>query len=157
MILKVKPDKVTLVPDSPNVLTSCYGWDTIKHQYFLNDIIKTFKEENIRTSIFLSPDIEMIEGAKLCNADRIELYTEYYASHYIIDREKAISEYIIASEKATELALGINAGHDLSLENLGYFAKSIPNLEEVSIGHALISDALYLGLENTIQMYKRLL
>jgi len=123
----------------------------------LKEIITEFKHNGIRTSIFVDPKIEMIEGAKLCGADRIELYTEEYATQYIIDKKKAISSYVDAANKATELGLGINAGHDLSLENLEYFSKHIPNLDEVSIGHALISDALYLGLENTIQMYKRLL
>ena len=123
----------------------------------MKEIITEFKEAGIRTSIFIDPKIEMIEGAKLCGTDRIELYTEAYATQYIIDKKKAISPYIEAANKATELGLSINAGHDLSLENLEYFAKEIPNLAEVSIGHALKSDAIYLGLENTIQMYKRLL
>jgi pyridoxine 5-phosphate synthase len=157
MVLKVKPEQVTLVPDGQDVITSCAGWDTVKFQDYLKEIITEFKEAGIRTSIFVDPKIEMIEGAKLCGTDRIELYTEEYATQYIIDKKKAISPYIEAANKATELGLGINAGHDLSLENLGYFAKEIPNLAEVSIGHALISDAIYLGLENTIQMYKRLL
>jgi pyridoxine 5-phosphate synthase len=157
MVISVKPEQVTLVPDTPNVITSCSGWDTIKFQNYLKEIIAELKESGIRTSIFTDPKVEMIEGAKLCGADRIELYTEAYSTHYFIDREKAISPYILAAKKAAELSLGINAGHDLSLENLEYFAKNIPNLNEVSIGHALISDALYLGLENTIQMYKRLL
>ncbi|MDG1349311.1 MAG: pyridoxine 5'-phosphate synthase, partial [Flavobacteriales bacterium] len=141
----------------PNVITSCAGWDTIKFQGYLKDIITEFKENGIRTSIFVDPNLEMIEGAKLCGTDRIELYTEDYATQYSTNKEKAIFPYVLCAKKATELALGINAGHDLSLENLAYFAKEIPNLAEVSIGHALISDALYLGLENTIQMYKRLL
>ena len=157
MVIKVKPEQVTLVPDGPDVITSCAGWDTIKFQNYLKEIITEFKQNGIRTSIFVDPKIEMIEGAKLCGADRIELYTEEYATQYIIDKKKAISSYVDAANKATELGLGINAGHDLSLENLEYFSKNIPNLDEVSIGHALISDALYLGLENTIQMYKRLL
>lgn len=157
MVIKVKPEQVTLVPDGPDVITSCAGWDTIKFQNYLKKIITEFKQNGIRTSIFVDPKIEMIEGAKLCGTDRIELYTEEYATQYIIDKKKAISSYVDAANKATELGLGINAGHDLSLENLEYFSKHIPNLDEVSIGHALISDALYLGLENTIQMYKRLL
>ena len=157
MVIDVKPEQVTLVPDGPNVITSCAGWDTIKFQGYLKDIIAEFKENGIRTSIFVDPNLEMIEGAKLCGTDRIELYTEDYATQYSTNKEKAIFPYVLCAKKATELALGINAGHDLSLENLAYFAKEIPNLAEVSIGHALISDALYLGLENTIQMYKRLL
>ncbi|MDP7567578.1 MAG: pyridoxine 5'-phosphate synthase [Flavobacteriales bacterium] len=157
MVLEIKPEQVTLVPDGPDVLTSCAGWDTKKFQDYLKEIISVFKESGIRTSIFVDPIIEMIEGAKLCGTDRIELYTEDYATNYSEDKEKAIAPYVLCARKAAELGLGINAGHDLSLENLAYFAKEIPNLAEVSIGHALISDALYLGLENTIQMYKRLL
>ena len=157
MVVDVLPEQVTLVPDGPNVLTSCAGWDTIKFQDYLKEIIAEFKEHGIRTSIFVDPKLEMIEGAKLCGTDRIELYTEDYATKYVDDKEKAIAPYILAANKASELCLEINAGHDLSLENLAYFAEHIPNLAEVSIGHALISDALYLGLENTIQMYKRLL
>jgi pyridoxine 5-phosphate synthase len=157
MVLEVNPNQVTLVPDGPDVITSCVGWDTVKFQDFLKEIISIFKEKGIRTSIFVDPNIEMIDGAKKCGTDRIELYTEDYATNYTEDKEKAIVPYIEAAKKATQLGLGINAGHDLSLENLEFFAKEIPNLEEVSIGHALISDALYLGLENAIQMYKRLL
>ena len=157
MVIAVKPEQVTLVPDGPDVITSCAGWDTFKFQDYLKEIIIEFKQHGIRTSIFVDPEIKMVEGAKLCGADRIELYTEDYAIYYAEDKEKAIAPYVEAAKKATELGLGINAGHDLSLENLEYFAKEIPNLAEVSIGHALISDALYLGLENTIQMYKRLL
>ena len=157
MVIAVKPEQVTLVPDGPNVITSCAGWDTIKFQDYLKEIIIEFKENGIRTSIFVDPKLEMIEGAKLCGTDRIELYTEDYATNYTVDKEKAITPYVLCAKKANELGLGINAGHDLSLENLAYFAKNIPNLAEVSIGHALISDAIYLGLENTIQMYKRLL
>jgi pyridoxine 5-phosphate synthase len=157
MVIDVKPEQVTLVPDGPDVITSCAGWDTIKFQDYLKEIISEFKEYGIRTSIFVDPKLEMIEGAKLCGTDRIELYTEDYATLYSSNKEKAIAPYILCAKKANELALGINAGHDLSLENLEYFAKYIPNLNEVSIGHALISDAIYLGLENTIQMYKRLL
>ena len=157
MVLEVSPEQVTLVPDGPDVLTSCAGWDTVKFQDFLSQVIGIFKDQGIRTSIFVDPKIEMIEGAKLCGSDRIELYTEAYAKNYSKDKEKAIAPYVEAAKKATALGLGINAGHDLSLENLEFFAKEIPNLAEVSIGHALISDAIYLGLENTIQMYKRLL
>jgi pyridoxine 5-phosphate synthase len=157
MVIAVKPVQVTLVPDGPNVITSCAGWDTIKFHDYLKEIISEFKEYGIRTSIFVDPKVEIIEGAKLCGTDRIELYTEKYAAQYIENKKEAIAPYIEAANKATELGIGINAGHDLSLENLEYFAKHIPNLAEVSIGHALISDAIYLGLENTIQMYKRLL
>jgi len=157
MVVEVNPEQVTLVPDGPDVITSCAGWDTIKFQDFLKEIASIFKEKGIRTSIFVDPKIDMVEGAKKCGTDRIELYTEDYAKNYLSNKENAISPYVEAANKATELGLGINAGHDLSLENLEYFAKEIPNLAEVSIGHALISDALYLGLENAIQMYKRLL
>ena len=157
MVLKVKPEQVTLVPDGPDVITSCVGWDTIKFQDYLKEIIAEFKEKGIRTSVFLDPKIEMIEGAKNCGTDRIELYTEDYATNYPENKKKAIAPYVESANKATELGLGVNAGHDLSLENLEYFAKEIPNLSEVSIGHALISDSIYLGLENGIQMYKRLL
>ena len=157
MIIDVMPDQVTLVPDGPNVLTSCAGWDTINYQSFLKEIISEFKAKGIRTSIFVDPKIEMVEGAKICGTDRIELYTEEYASNYNINKKKAIFSYVQATNTANQLNLGINAGHDLNLENLEFFAKNIPNLKEVSIGHALISDALYLGLENTIQMYERLL
>ena len=157
IVLEINPEQVTLVPDGPDVITSCAGWDTIKFQSYLKEIIYIFQEKGIRTSIFVDPKIEMIEGAKLCGTDRIELYTEDYATNYLSNKEKAIAPYIEAAKKAAQLGLGINAGHDLSLENLEYFANHIPNLEEVSIGHALISDALYLGLENSIQMYKRLI
>tara|TARA_B100000073_G_C23637523_1_gene535181 strand:+ start:268 stop:978 length:711 start_codon:yes stop_codon:yes gene_type:complete len=157
LVLKVKPNQVTLVPDPPEVITSCAGWNTIKYQDFLKDIIIRFQEKGIRTSIFVEPNVEIIEGAKLCGSDRIELYTEDYAKNYHDDRKKAINPYIIAAKIANKINLGINAGHDLNLDNLEYFSKQIPELDEVSIGHALISDALYLGLENTIQIYKRLL
>ncbi len=157
MVIDILPEQVTLVPDGPDVITSSVGWDTIKFQDYLKEIIAEFKEHGIRTSIFIDPKFEMIEGAKLCGTDRVELYTEDYAKGFSINKEKAIAPYILAANKASELCLEINAGHDLSLENLEYFAKNIPNLAEVSIGHALISDALYLGLENAIQMYKRLL
>ena len=157
MVLEVKPEQVTLVPDGPDVITSCAGWDTIKFKDYLKEIISVLKENGIRTSVFVDPRIDMIEGAKNCGTDRIELYTEDYATNYTEDKEKAIAPYVEAAKKAIELGLEINAGHDLSLENLEYFANEIPDLAEVSIGHALISDALYLGLENTIQMYKRLL
>ena len=157
MVIEVIPDQVTLVPDGPDVITSCAGWDTIKFQSYLKEIISIFKERNIRTSIFVDPLETMIEGAKKCGADRIELYTEDYATRYQFNKEEAISPYQKAAHMSTDLGIEINAGHDLSLDNLKYFAENIPNLKEVSIGHALISDAIYLGLENTIQMYKRLL
>ena len=157
MVLEINPEQVTLVPDAPEVLTSCAGWDTIKFEKYLKKIIKKFKENGIRTSIFVDPKIDIIEAAAACETDRIELYTEDYASNYFLNKEKSIASYILAAEKANEIGIGINAGHDLNLENLDFFVKNIPNLSEVSIGHALISDSLYLGLENTIQMYKRLL
>ena len=157
LVIDIMPTQVTLVPDASNIITSNNGWDTVKNCSLLKDVIKEFKKNNIRTSIFVNPKIKMVEGAKLCGTDRIELYTEDYATNYSFNKEKAIAPYLESAKKATEFGLGINAGHDLSLENLEFFAKEIPDLEEVSIGHALISDAIYLGLENTIQMYKRLL
>lgn len=153
LVLANKPAQVTLVPDVLGQITSNHGWDTIKEQAYLKEVVALFKNQGIRVSIFVDPVIEMIEGAKATGTDRIELYTEAYASHYHQNREKAIMPYITAAKKANELGLGINAGHDLDLSNLHYFAQQIPNLLEVSIGHALISDALYLGLENTIQLY----
>jgi pyridoxine 5-phosphate synthase len=155
LVMAVKPEQVTLVPDSTGQLTSDHGWDTIQNKDYLIDIIAQFKKAGIRTSIFVDADVKMIEGAKETGTDRIELYTESYAKDYSVDKEKAILPFIQAAKKANELGLGINAGHDLSLENLGYFAKNISGLLEVSIGHALISDALYYGLENTIQLYLR--
>ena len=157
LVIDIMPTQVTLVPDASNIITSNNGWDTVKNCSLLKDVIKEFKKNNIRTSIFINPKIKMVEGAKLCGTDRVELYTEDYATNYSFNKEKAIAPYLESAKKATEFGLGINAGHDLSLENLEFFAKEIPDLEEVSIGHALISDAIYLGLENTIQMYKRLL
>lgn len=157
MVLKVNPTQVTLVPDGPNVITSNSGWNTITSHDFLKSVIKELKSKKIRTSIFINPEIEMIEGAKLCNADRIELYTEDYAKRYQKNKKNAIKPFIEAANKANELNIGVNAGHDLNLENLYFFNSQIPNLLEVSIGHAIISDAIYLGLENTVQMYKRLL
>ena len=157
MVLQVNPEQVTLVPDQPDVLTSCAGWDTIKNQSLLREVISVLKDNGIRVSVFVDPKIEMIEGAKNCTADRIELYTEDYAKSYFANKNKAIKPYVVAANIAHSLGLGINAGHDLNLDNLQFFAKEIPNLAEVSIGHALISDSIYLGLENTIQMYKRLL
>ena len=155
LVLRNKPHQVTLVPDSPEVLTSNAGWDTITHQDFLKETVSTFKNEGIRTSLFIETNDDLIRAAKDTGADRIELYTEEYASHFKANKEAAIQPYTESALIAQELGLGINAGHDLSLENLAYFAKNIPGLLEVSIGHALISDALYYGLENTIQMYLR--
>ncbi len=155
MVLEVKPAQVTLVPDPPDVLTSNAGWDVKNNLPFLQDVLAQFKEAGIRTSIFMETDIEQIELAAKTGADRIELYTEYYATTYPSNKEKAIANYILAAKKADEVGLGLNAGHDLSLENLQYFAQQIPTLLEVSIGHALIADALYYGLENTIQLYLR--
>ncbi len=153
LVLANKPAQVTLVPDTEGQLTSNHGWDTIKHQDYLKEIVSVFRNAGIRVSIFVDPVIEMIEGAKKTGTDRIELYTEAYASEYHKDKIKAIAPYIAAANKANELGLGINAGHDLDLENLNYFAKNIPKLLEVSIGHALISNALYFGLEKTIEHY----
>ena len=157
LVLDVKPAQVTLVPDAPGAITSNAGWDTLKNSAFLKEIISVIKKQGIRTSIFIDPDEKMIEHALETGADRIELYTEDYAKIYHSDKEKAISPYIKAANKAQELGLGINAGHDLNLQNLQYFSENIPALLEVSIGHALICDALYLGLENTIQLYLRCL
>jgi pyridoxine 5-phosphate synthase len=157
MVLEVKPAQVTLVPDPPNVLTSNAGWDTIKHQSFLKEVIAEFKDHKIRSSIFIETELNKIENAKETGCDRIELYTESYAANYAKNREAAIQPYIEASILADKLGLGINAGHDLNLENLTYFQEKIPQLLEVSIGHALISDALYYGMENTVQLYLRCL
>jgi pyridoxine 5-phosphate synthase len=155
MVLKHKPAQVTLVPDGPDVLTSNAGWDTVKNQAMLTEIISTFKTAGIRTSIFINAVPEMIEHAKLTGTDRVELYTESYADEFSTNKEKAIAPFIMAAETAKKVDLGLNAGHDLNLDNLRYFAENIPNLLEVSIGHALISDALYYGLENTIALYLR--
>lgn len=155
LVLAVKPTQVTLVPDALNQLTSDHGWDTITHKSFLIDTIQKFKSHGIRTSIFVDPDLKMIEAAPETGTDRIELYTESYAHGYTKNKESAVAPFIVAAKKANELGLGINAGHDLSLDNLQYFKQQIPALLEVSIGHALICDALYYGLENTIQLYKR--
>ncbi|TDT46958.1 pyridoxine 5-phosphate synthase [Maribacter spongiicola] len=153
LVLEVNPEQVTLVPDSVDAITSNAGWNTVKYKDFLTDVIKTFKDAGIRTSIFVDPDPKMIVGAKAVGADRIELYTESYAADYEKNKEEAIRPFIIAAQKANELGIGINAGHDLSLDNIEYFAKNIPNLLEVSIGHALISEALYIGLDNVVNMY----
>ncbi|MCJ0741120.1 pyridoxine 5'-phosphate synthase [Pedobacter montanisoli] len=153
LVLANKPAQVTLVPDALGQITSNHGWDTIKHQTYLQEMVALFKSEGIRVSIFVDPVVEMVEGALATGTDRIELYTEDYAKHYHTDREKAIAPYMAAAYKAKELGLGLNAGHDLDLHNLKYFAQQIPNLLEVSIGHALVCDALYYGLENTVQLY----
>ena len=153
LVLEVKPDQVTLVPDAPDALTSNAGWDTVKHADLLKDIISEFKQAGIRTSLFVDADPKMVEGAAAIGSDRVELYTESYASRYAGDREEAIAAFVEAARAAESCGLGLNAGHDLNLENLAYFNRMIPNLVEVSIGHALICDALYFGLENTIQMY----
>jgi pyridoxine 5-phosphate synthase len=171
LVLAVKPHQVTLVPDALGQLTSDHGWDTIKHKEYLINIISIFKNAGIRVSIFVDPVIEMVEGAALTGTDRIELYTEGYARAYSLasdsrlsipekssiakHRQAAIAPYIAAATKAKELGLGVNAGHDLDLDNLKFFSQNIPWLEEVSIGHALVCDALYLGYENAVQLYKR--
>ena len=157
LVLEVKPAQVTLVPDAEDAITSNAGWDTIRHREFLQDVCRRFKEAGIRTSIFVDPVAEMVVGAKECGADRVELYTEAYAAGYKADREAAIAPYVVAAMAARGVGLGLNAGHDLNLENLAYFAERIPWCDEVSIGHALISDALYYGLENTVQLYRRCL
>lgn len=153
LVKKVVPDQVTLVPDAENVLTSNAGWDTVRNRDYLRDIVAEFKSAGIRVSVFVDPVAEMVEGAAKIGADRIELYTEAYAHNYIYDREQAILPYVKAASVAQSNGLGINAGHDLSLENLKYFHARIPYVDEVSIGHALISDALYLGLAETIRRY----
>lgn len=153
LVKEIKPAQVTLVPDAENVLTSNAGWDTVKHQSFLSDIVSEFKTCGIRVSIFIDPVPQMIEMAARTGTDRVELYTEAYASHYAADPAKAIAPYVEAATVARQCGLGLNAGHDLSLENLQYFHHQIPWLDEVSIGHALISDALYLGIEETIHRY----
>ena len=153
LVTEALPAQVTLVPDPPGVLTSNAGWDTIKHQDFLRDVIAHFHKHNIRTSVFIETDAKLIEQAAKIGTDRVELYTESYATDYPINKEKAIASFVEAAKVAQNVGLGLNAGHDLSLENLRFFAQNIPGLLEVSIGHALISDALYFGLENTIQMY----
>jgi pyridoxine 5-phosphate synthase len=155
LVLANKPTQVTLVPDALNALTSNAGWDTIKHKELLKDLVASFKSVGCRVSIFVDPIEAMVEGAVETGTDRIELYTESYAHDYVKHRESAIKDYVSAAKLAEQVGLGINAGHDLSLENLRYFKQNIPNLLEVSIGHALICDALYLGLENTIQLYLR--
>ncbi len=155
LVDQVRPHQVTLVPDAPDAVTSNAGWDTIRHKRYLTDMVDHFKRKGIRTSIFVDPVIEMIEAAAQTGVERIELYTEDYAKEYLNDPEKAIQPYVAAAKKANELGLGINAGHDLSLENVEYFNRHIPDLLEVSIGHALITESLYMGLENVVNMYKK--
>ena len=153
LVLETKPEQVTLVPDAIGAITSNAGWDTIKHQDYLVDVIAEFKRHGIRTSIFVDPVEEMVEGAKATGTDRIELYTESFAHQYALGNRKGIDPYVKAAEKAVELGLGINAGHDLSLDNIQFFKQNVPGLLEVSIGHALIAEAIYLGLENVVNMY----
>ncbi len=153
LVREVKPAQATLVPDPPDVLTSNAGWDTIEHKTFLQDIVLELKNQNIRTSLFIDPDLRMIEGAAETGTDRIELYTEMYASEYVSDKVAAVKSYKESAILALELSLGLNAGHDLDLNNLKYLKSQIPSLAEVSIGHALVCDAIYLGLDNTIQLY----
>lgn len=155
LVKKVKPEQVTLVPDAPDAITSNAGWDTLKHQAYLKEVISDLKAIGTRVSIFVDPVVEMVEGAAQTGTDRIELYTEAYAKNYLQDPAKAIAPYAEAAQRAVDLGLGINAGHDLDLDNLKYLKQNIPGLLEVSIGHALICDALYFGLENTIQLYLR--
>ena len=155
LVKLVKPAQATLVPDPPDAVTSNTGWDTIKHQVFLTEVIEEIRADGIRVSIFLNPDTALVASAALTGADRIELYTEPYASHYHSDRTKAIKPYMETAQAAKGEGLGINAGHDLDLSNLAFLIRQIPDIDEVSIGHALICDALYYGLENTIQMYLR--
>ena len=155
LVMEVKPAQVTLVPDAHNAITSNAGWDTKNNKKFLTDISKKFKDNGIRVSIFVDPIPEMVKHAAECGCDRIELYTESYAVEYYKNKEKAIEPFIKSAEEAIKMGLGLNAGHDLNLDNLAYFHKNIPGLLEVSIGHALICDAIYLGLENTIQAYRR--
>ena len=155
LVTQIKPAQVTLVPDPPEALTSNAGWDTVRNQSFLREVIAEFQRNGIRTSIFIETDLIMIEHARSTGTNRVELYTEAYAQQYSGGREKAIHPFVTAAKLVGELGLGLNAGHDMSLENLKYFKQQIPGLLEVSIGHALICDALYFGLENTIQLYLR--
>lgn len=155
LVGEVRPAQVTLVPDAPDAVTSNAGWDTLRNRDFLREICSHFRSLGIRTSIFVDPVPAMVEGAAACGSDRVELYTEAYASGYAADRERAIAPYVAAAETARACGLGLNAGHDLNLDNLRYFIARIPYCDETSIGHALISDALWFGLENTVQLYKR--
>ncbi len=154
LVLEVKPEQVTLVPDDPNQLTSDHGWDTIKHQSYLYDIIKEFKKHGIRTSIFVDPDLKMVEGAVATGTDRIELYTESYASAYAKGNKQVVEVFAASSKLAHQLGLGVNAGHDLSLDNIAFFKQNLLYLDEVSIGHALVAEALIYGLENVVRMYQ---
>jgi pyridoxine 5-phosphate synthase len=154
MVLEIKPTQVTLVPDAIDAVTSNAGWDTVLHQSFLREIISEFKSNGIRTSIFIDPDLKLIEAAATTGTDRIELYTETYATQYALGNKEIIVPFTKSAEFATRLGLGINAGHDLSLDNIQFFAQNVPNLLEVSIGHALIAESLYLGMENVVNMYK---
>ena len=153
MVLKIKPTQVTLVPDTEDAITSNAGWDTIRHKGFLTEVLQEFKQNNIRTSVFLDPSLKQVEGAKDIGADRIELYTEAFAHHYSLGNKKAVIPYSECAELATQIGLGLNAGHDLSLDNIQFFKQNAPGLLEVSIGHALISESLYLGIDNVINMY----
>jgi len=153
MVLKIKPTQVTLVPDADDAITSNAGWNTLKHKGFLKEIIQEFKQNNIRTSVFLDADLNQVEGAKVIDADRIELYTEDFAHQYSLGNKNAIKPYVKCAELANSISLGVNAGHDLSLDNIKFFKDNIPELLEVSIGHALISESLYLGIENVVNMY----
>jgi len=155
MVLEVKPTQVTLVPDDVNALTSNAGWDTLKHKDFLTEVIKEFKNNGIRTSIFVDPILKQIEGAKATGTDRIELYTEAFAKQYALGDYNSVKPYADCAVLATRLGMGVNAGHDLSLSNIAFFSEKVPGLLEVSIGHALVSESLYLGVENVIQMYLR--
>ena len=157
LVKRVRPTQATLVPDAPDVLTSNAGWDTIRNEALLKGLIAELKSEGIRTSIFVDPDVKMVEGAAHIGTDRVELYTESYASGYHKDRERAVVSYRAAGRKAVELGLALNAGHDLDLDNLSYFVSEVPKVQEVSIGHALVCDAIYYGLENTIRLYRRCL
>ena len=155
LVLEVKPHQVTLVPDALGQITSDHGWDTLQNRDYLKEIISLFHSHQIRTSIFVDADVKMVEGAKETGTDRIELYTENYARYFLSQKETAIKAFVNAAQRALELEIGVNAGHDLNLDNLKYFKEHVPGLLEVSIGHALISDALYFGLENTVQLYLR--
>jgi pyridoxine 5-phosphate synthase len=153
LVTAIKPTQVTLVPDAEDAITSNAGWDCIKHQPFLSEIIKEFKNNDIRTSIFLDPDLRQVEAAKATGTDRIELYTENFAQQYALENFNAVKPYSDCAKLAYDFELGVNAGHDLSLDNIKFFKQNVPNLLEVSIGHALISESLYLGIENVINMY----